>query len=111
MYIGLAAKEDGGWGQYRSSLQCLPSVLLRAQAKWVGLRVALFPADCDRIWLSAFHSKFIRSGRGTTHKSLHGAGVAEPDREEIQRVYGKPVEPLALLQGKVGRIAATLQLM
>jgi hypothetical protein len=29
-----------------------------------------------------------------------GAGVAEPDRDEILRLYRKPAEPAALLQGK-----------
>lgn len=32
---------------------------------------------------------------------VSAAGIAAPDMEEIQRLYGRPVEPSALLQGKV----------
>ena len=43
------------------------------------------------------------------HEEQMIAGVAEPDREEIQHLYGKPVEPLAILQGKVGCVTASMQ--
>ncbi|KAK9821309.1 hypothetical protein WJX81_008022 [Elliptochloris bilobata] len=43
----------------------------------------------------------IRTRSGVAVNIWRTYGVAEPDLEEIKRMYGRPVEPLALLQGKV----------
>ena len=68
---------------------------------------SLFPAL--RVHLASSFPLQVQAWLACDNTQVLRVGVAEPDREEIERMYGKPVEPLAVLQGKVGCTAATMQ--